>query len=141
MNVLMLFAGSGRVPYDGPGYASVYYIIAGLNAYAATMIIFVPRTSPDIRHKENIISAIREGFKYIRLDTTILFVLGFTLLVTVLSMPYHQLLPIYAEDILKVGASGQGILMSVSGIGALIGSFILASMPNKIAGLCFFLVV
>ena len=40
-----------------------------------------------------------------------------------------------AEDILKVGASGMGVLMSVSGIGAIIGSIALASLPNRKRGL------
>jgi predicted MFS family arabinose efflux permease len=50
-------------------------------------------------------------------------------------MPYQQLLAIFTEDILKVGASGLGILMAVSGAGSLIGSLILASLPNRKRGM------
>ena len=50
-------------------------------------------------------------------------------------MPYQQLTAIFTEDILKVGASGLGILMTVSGVGAGVGSIILASLPNKKRGL------
>ena len=39
------------------------------------------------------------------------------------------------EDILDVGASGIGILTSVSGIGSVIGSLVLASLPNKKRGI------
>jgi MFS family permease len=52
-------------------------------------------------------------------------------------MPYYVLLPIFTEDILMVGAGGLGILMSVSGAGAIIGSIVLASLPNKKRGLMF----
>jgi MFS family permease len=50
-------------------------------------------------------------------------------------MPYMFMLPIFVDDILKVGAKGMGILMSVSGIGAIAGSLTLASLPNKKRGL------
>jgi MFS family permease len=46
-----------------------------------------------------------------------------------------MMLPIFAEDILKVGAAGLGVLISVGGIGAITGSLTLASLPNKKRGL------
>ena len=52
----------------------------------------------------------------------------------IFSMPYIMLLPIFADDILKVGATGLGVLMSVSGIGAMVGSVFLASLPGKKRG-------
>ena len=42
-------------------------------------------------------------------------------------------------DIYGVGAKGMGILISVSGIGAMAGSIFLASLPNKKRGLMFIL--
>ena len=44
-------------------------------------------------------------------------------------------MPIYADDILKVGATGMGLLISVSGVGALVASIILTVLPNKRRGL------
>jgi len=46
-------------------------------------------------------------------------------------------MPVFTEDILGVGAGGLGILFSVSGAGAVIGSLILASLPNQRRGLLF----
>jgi MFS family permease len=62
-------------------------------------------------------------------------ILLFTLGCTILGAPFNQLLPIFTEDILKVGASGLGILMSVSGVGSIVVSVVLASMPNKKRGI------
>jgi len=44
-------------------------------------------------------------------------------------------MPIFCDGILKVGATGMGILMSVSGAGAVVGSLVLASLPNRRRGL------
>ena len=53
----------------------------------------------------------------------------------ILGAPYSQLLPMFTEDILKVSATDMGILIAVSGVGAIIGSFILASLTNRQRGM------
>jgi MFS family permease len=50
-------------------------------------------------------------------------------------MPYFLMMPIFADDILKVGATGMGWLFSVAGIGAIVASTTLASLPNKKRGI------
>ncbi|MCP4681728.1 MAG: MFS transporter, partial [Desulfobacterales bacterium] len=105
---------------------------------------------------------LREGLHYIRHNTNILALLIIILLATVFSMPYFYLLPIFAKDIFIVDVSNlegftslpiigrlistlgessarQGLLISISGIGALIGSLAVASMTNKRRGLIFLL--
>jgi MFS transporter, DHA1 family, staphyloferrin A biosynthesis exporter len=136
MNVLSL-AGPAIAGFliDGPGFAAVFYCMSGLNLYGAIMICFIPRTGTATVHAGSIISDIAAGFRYVKKDRRIMFVLAFTTLTVVLSMPFTQLLPIITDDILKVGATGLGVLMSVSGSGALVGSLALASLPNKKRGL------
>ncbi|MDA0988816.1 MAG: MFS transporter, partial [Chloroflexi bacterium] len=46
-----------------------------------------------------------------------------------------MLLPALTEDVLKVDERGFGLLLSMSGVGAMIGSIFLASLPNKKRGL------
>jgi MFS family permease len=70
-----------------------------------------------------------------RHNTVIILLLVFTLIGMILSMPFNIMLPIFTDDILKVGATGMGILMSVSGAGAITASIVLASLPNKKRGL------
>ncbi len=77
---------------------------------------------------------IKQGLRYILRDRTIFTILILTLVIIILSMPYQMMLPIFADDILKVGATGMGLLMSVSGIGAMAGSLIIASLPNRKRG-------
>jgi MFS family permease len=45
------------------------------------------------------------------------------------------MLPFIAEDVLHVDAAGGGLLLSISGVGAIVASVILASLPNKKRGL------
>lgn len=56
--------------------------------------------------------------------------LGICLLITVstlLAMPYHTLIPIYAKEIFQGGAGIYGVLMSAAGVGAVVGALFSAS--------------
>jgi MFS family permease len=136
MNVLTLLApGVAGILIDKLDFEAVYYSMSGLNLYGAIMMFFLPHTSKVVSNAGNIIQDIKDGFIYMRKDRTIFFILIFTLAVVMLSQPFSQFLPIFTDKILNVGATGLGILMSVSGAGALVGSIVIAAMPNKKRGL------
>jgi MFS family permease len=68
-----------------------------------------------------------EGFRFVghtRPIRAILLLLG---LVSLVAMPYTVLMPVFADRILHGGAGGLGILMSATGVGALLAAFTLAS--------------
>lgn len=136
MNVLRLMAPalSGFL-IDAFDYDAVYYVMTAMYAAGTVCIVFMPLTGKLIGSTGNALDDIKEGFRYIRHQTTILLLLIFTLFVVVLSMPYMTLLPVFAKDVLDVGASGMGVLVSVSGVGAMTTSLVLASLPNKKRGL------
>ena len=116
-------------------FQTVYYIMAGMYLMSVIFISFLPLSSRITVHSSNALADIKEGLNYIRHQTNIMLILGFTLIAVTLSMPYLSLMPIFAVDILNVGAEGLGILISVSGFGAIAGSLLLASLPNKKRGL------
>ena len=139
MNILALVGPAvAGVLIDNIGFHAVFFAMTGVYICAAILIFLTPVTAapkpPQTEHR-NIIHEIREGFRYIGGHSVLLTVLVFSLLATVLSMPYQQMLPVFVDDILKVGATGAGVLMSVSGAGALIGSVALTMLPNRKRGL------
>jgi MFS family permease len=136
MNTLRLFAPAvAGLLIENVGYEAVYFTTSAMYLVSVVFIAFLPLTSQITKSTTNALTAMKEGFKYLRSETTILMILSFTLIVTILAMPFQQLLPIFTEDILKVGPSGMGWLMSVSGIGSILSSLVLASLPNKKRGI------
>ena len=137
MTVLNLIAPviAGFVVGEAYNFETVYFVMSGLYIIALSFIVFIPARGKMIATGNKILADILEGFRYIRKDAMILRILVFTLIAVVLAMPFQQLMPIYADDILKVGPPGMGLLMSVSGAGALVGSLVLAAMPNKKRGI------
>jgi MFS family permease len=116
-------------------FSVVYYVMTALYILSVVFIFFIPPTPPAIRQGKSTLEEVLDGFRYMRSETTILAILVFTLGCTILGMPFNMLLPMFTEDVLKVGSTGLGILMAVSGVGAIFVSFVLASMPNKKRGL------
>lgn len=117
------------------GFSGVYYAMTVAYIVATVFTMFLPLTGTMSLKGSGAFAYMAEGFAYVRRDKTILLVLLITLFAVVLSMPYMMLLPVFTEDILKVGAGGMGVLVSFSGMGAIVGSLILASLPNKKRGL------
>lgn len=136
MNVFRIFAPAAAgfiiAAWD---FASVYYIMTGLYIFSVIFLFRIPRTRPEVRQGSSTVTEVVEGFRYMRGEIAIMLILLFTFGCTILGMPFNQLLPMFTESVLKVGASGLGILMSVSGIGSIVVSFVLASMPNKKRGI------
>ena len=120
---------------EGFGFKAVYFSMAGLYAACALFIAFMPLTGRLTPTTENPFEQLWTGLNYIRHQSAILLILVLTLFAVILSMPYQQLIAVFVDDILKVGAKGMGILMSASGVGAIAGSLVLASLSNKKRGL------
>lgn len=136
MNTLRIFAPAitgfliGSVDYQG-----VYYVMAAMYLFSGIFISFLPRTKKTTTPVSRSQTGIREGFRYLRRETTVLMIVILSLVAVVLSMPYQMLIPFLCEDVLNVGEAEGGTLMSISGIGAIVSSIILASLPNKKRGL------
>jgi len=123
---------------SGLGFATVFYIMAVLYVIGVVVIAFLPAVAPQVHPKmgrARNIAEVKGGFTYIFSQPTLLVVLVFFTIAMMLTMPYQPLLPIFSDDILKVGDTGYGMLISASGLGAMLVSIVIASMPNKKRGL------
>ncbi|MFC1533867.1 MFS transporter [Thermodesulfobacteriota bacterium] len=120
---------------DSIGFKAIYYTMTCMYLMAVIFISRIPPTSSMSIAGRGALNDLIDGLKYIRHDATIVLILLFALFASFVSMPYMHLMPIFADDILKVGAMGMGVLFSVSGIGAVAGSIVMASLPNKKRGL------
>lgn len=125
-------AGFLIVRYD---FTSVYFLVTGMYVLSTVFTFWLPRTGTPSRRAGGTFREALEGFRYIRRETVFAMIVVFGMCHMISGMPYQQLAAIFTEDILKVGADGLGVLMTVSGTGAAVASFILASLPNRKRGL------
>ncbi len=71
-----------------------------------------------------------EGMGYIRHNSTILMLLLVAFIPILLGMPYMNLMPGFAQEVMGVSEVGYGSLLGVAGVGALVGSLAVASLGD-----------
>jgi MFS family permease len=99
-------------------------------AFVALLPLKLPMTSI-VASTGSVLKNITEGFKYVMRSRAMLSVMGVSFAANIFLWPaYQSFMPIFAKDNLGLGPDGLGYLQSASGVGALIGALVLASMGN-----------
>ena len=83
---------------------------------------------------------IKEGFFYLGNNRRILGIVGISYVMALFGAPYNRFVPIFATNVLRVGATGFGLLMAAPGVGATVAALILASVDKFRVGtrsICF----
>ena len=80
--------------------------------------------------RQGMVRNLGEGLGFIRNSPVFYSLIGMTFFNSLFGMSYVTLMPVFAKDILQVGSQGLGLLMSASGVGALIGTFSVASLGD-----------
>jgi len=111
----------------------VYLTMAALYVWSASVItlIKVEDRAPDEESRGSILSDLSSGFKYVLRTPIIAMLLGCNFLMVFFSLTYFMLLPGFAKDVLNAGPDDLGLMISLSGIGSLLGSLYVASFGNR----------
>ena len=117
------------------GYEAVYLAMTAMYVVAVIFISLMPKAGTVSLRGRGAMRDVLDGLQYVKGEKVIFMVLFVIFIVTLLSMPYMMLLPALTEDVLGIDERGYGALLMVSGIGAMLGSIVLASLPNKKRGL------
>ena len=123
LGAAMLGPAVGGFSFDLLRAHGAYLLIAALQLVALVAIWWVPVAyTPPVEEKgeqEPIWDSIRAGLNFVRRDQVLLGSMALDLF-AVLFGGAVALLPIFADDILKVGASGLGFLVAAPSVGALV---------------------
>jgi MFS family permease len=121
------------------GFTWTYFIIASIQLLGSFFFLIMPVISKVNVNLSNPLKDIPEGLRYVLKERVLLWILMVAAAGSFLAMPIAQLMPIFTEDILNVGADGLGILLSIAGLGSIVGSLIFASIRSKKRGAIFLL--
>lgn len=84
--------------------------------------------------RKSIWADIKEGFMYVRSNRRIFHIISISYVMAMFGAPFNRFVPIFATNILHVGATGFGILMSAPGFGATMAALSLASVKKMRVG-------
>jgi MFS family permease len=109
------------------GAAGCFYLnsVSFLALIIALLAITVPRHP--VEEGPSVWGAMWEGIRYAGKHRALILLLSVPAFLSLLGLPFVVLMPVFARDLLKVGASGLGYLMAGAGLGAVISALTLAA--------------
>jgi MFS family permease len=132
MGLMGIFGASlGGLITDWLGVGNVYLIIVVLYLWAVFAMTRLPRLGVDNAKSASMWADLREGLHYLKVCPPLVPLLGIAAVRAVLGWSYRSLMPVYAQDVMHVDASGLGILSAAPSVGLLIGSLTLASQGDS----------
>lgn len=100
---------------------------------ALTMMRSLPSLHP-ANQSELSLERVREGFRYVRCDPLVLGMLAVVACFSLFALNRLTLIPLFADQVLHVGAVGFGLMMAAQGLGAMTGALTIALMPSQTNG-------
>jgi MFS family permease len=114
----------GWIGIDGCFYINV---VSYLAVIAALIRMHVPAHRTD-GQRVTVLQSLIDGFRYVRREGVIMTFLMVSSIFNIFGRSFVTLLPVFAKEILRVGASGFGFIAAAPGLGTIIGSLGLASL-------------
>ena len=113
------------------GFDTAFYVLSGLYAFSALMIFRVRTRHHPIPSGRNMFSDILHGIGYAYRTPIIraLLILGSSAIFMGMMQPA---IPVKVKDELGLSEIGYGVMLGLSGVGALVGAFTLFVFSNKI---------
>jgi len=155
MNAIALnTSGTNFMQLVGPGLgglllaivspAAAFWVMTGLAVGACVCAAGLPKYPPFAPARtaagaakptvQQSLRSLGEGATHLIHNPALRTLISVNFVIVLLSMPYSMMLPGFVEDVLGKGEIEQGILVSVSGLGAMLGSLVIASMPARHRG-------
>lgn len=108
----------------------VFFLAAAGFLVMAGVMLRLKVDAVPVKAKSSPLRDMADGLKFIKGHSVFAFLIGMTFFSSFLGMAHITLMPVFAVDILHQGAKGQGLLLSLSGLGALSATVWLSSRAN-----------
>ena len=122
-------AAGGIIELVGIGPALL--VNAGLYLSGIGFLLFItglPRRSAT--KGATLLAELGAGWQCVRSTPILLTVIGMTLAFAFFALSFRQVMPAIAQEVLKIGAGGTGLLLLAVGLGSLFGNLILAGLGD-----------
>lgn len=121
--------GGGLLAASGPTLA--YGFLVGCYIIGLLVLLRLPDRTPESTEKAETPSVLKDiaaGLSYVWRNPTLRGIFLVTVIINFCVAPYFSLTPVFAKDVFDVGPGLLGLISGMDGLGALIGTIILASL-------------
>jgi MFS family permease len=111
----------------------VCFLLNSVSYLAAIAALLAMRDLPSVAHRaedQSVVSRLAEGMAYARREPVVGMLLIAVGVFSLFAMNRLTLMPLFADQVLHVGARGFGFLLASMGLGALAGALTLAFFPH-----------
>jgi len=122
----------------GPGGSYLGQAGVFLLSTVWTVQLRLPNRSPASRARwterppESFFQSTVDGWRYAAGHTTIRSGLTVAVVISLFGFSVNSLLPVFAKDVLRAGPTGQGLLLTAMGIGAVVSALLVASIGDDL---------
>ena len=152
MRVVGFAMGGALLPIIG--YAGVYYMVVVCYIAATALLFMISMPARDatptsdqamaygtggtsnaglntiVQFFKDIWRDLKEGLSYVRHSSLIISLLAMAFIPLTFGLPYMNLMPVFASEVLGRSETGYGLLMAMTGLGALIATLVIASLGD-----------
>lgn len=123
----------GGILIGGVGIAACFFLngVSYVAVIAGLLAMRLPAWSPPPLAGDGL-TRFREGARFILGDRATRALVLNTALLSIFGFPYLVLMPVFARDVLHVGAAGLGFLMASVGIGAVVAALGVATFGSRL---------
>ncbi|MCM8799576.1 MAG: MFS transporter [Candidatus Omnitrophica bacterium] len=114
------------------GLSGCFYINA-ISFLAVLSSLFLVRLDKNkfYQNKKSLqLQELKQCFIFIKNNHYIILLISIVAVLSIFGFSYNVLMPVFADNVLKVGLNGLGILMSANGLGALLAGLFLAKLGD-----------
>ena len=117
------------------GAEGAYYVITGLFLLSVILTTFLPHIDAKGTGPRSMMADIKAGLSYIGRSPLVMVLLVTAMATTMLAMPFRFLMPVFVVDVYNRGPEDMGLLLTMMGVGTLIGSLFIAAIGQWHRGL------
>lgn len=108
------------------GVSGVFFIVGGCYLWVWASVYRVENRGEPVGERQKMGRSIKDGFSYVGRTPSLLALMSLGFIPLAIGMPYINLMPAVAEGNLHGGATLLGVLLSIGGVGSLLGTLIVA---------------
>jgi MFS family permease len=113
---------------------AVCFLLNGISYLAVIVGLLAMRLPPHVPQPTQMSAwqGFREVLQFLRSDRRVSTLVVLTAIVSIFGFPYLVLMPVFARDVLGIGATGYGLLSAAVGFGAVTGALTVAMLAHRI---------
>ena len=129
MALVTIFSGSAvGYLYGNYGPGNVFLITSFIQFFALILALLLPKTEKSDLVSGSYVSEMKKSFTYLIGNKMVLAILFSSLIVSMIAMPVRLQLPIIARRLYMVSPQEIGFMLTMAGVGAVIGTLLISTL-------------